>query len=124
MLKGDAWRNNTSYSKGRTTVAMTFAISEWREFSTHVVSSGTIADGTSRMADTELEHQREPMDTEDVPAGIARQAGGSDETAITVRADQTSTWMSKAIKNRFKGKPLESMCADVSSTAMAMVGAQ
>ena len=103
---------------------MAFSISGCREFNTHVVSSGTIADGTSRMADTELDHQPEPMDTEDLPAGIARQAGGSEETAITIRADQTSTGMSKAIRKRFKGKPLESMCADVSSTAMAMVGAQ
>lgn len=103
---------------------MTFAIAEWREFNTHVVSSGTIADGTSRMADTELDHQTEPMATEDLPAGIARQAGGSEETDITTRADQTSAGMSTAIRNRFKGKPLESMCADVSSTAMAMVGAQ
>ena len=103
---------------------MTFSISEWREFRIQVVSSGTIADGTSRMADTELDHQPEPMDTEDLPAGIARQAGGSDETASTTRADQSSAGMSMPIRKRFKGKPLESMCADVSSTAMAMVQAQ
>src|SRR5207249_3373776 len=87
-------------------------------------SSGTITEGTIRIADLTDVNQSEPIFTLARPAGIAAHVGGSFATSSSSRRGHTTSGASIATRYRFNGSPASSMCAAVSSTAMAMLGAQ
>jgi len=116
--------NNRWYSNGRTALALIVEAPGCRGLISETHSSGTIAEGTIRMGDRRDASQSEPMFTLARPAGIAAQVGGNAAVPISSRRAHTAAGTSIATRNRFKGSPESPMCAAVSNTAMAIVGAQ
>jgi len=87
------------------------------------VSSGTITDGSSTSAWSCVRYHAEPASTDTTPWGMASQPAGRASALTIRRAAQMSSGTSISITYLFSGSPLSSICAAVSSTAMANVGA-
>jgi hypothetical protein len=116
-------RKSLLYSNGRTTVALSLDASGWAGFIKATRSSGTITDGTSRIALSAALSQADPTCALEAPAGMALQAGGSDAGSSSLRLRHIRGGMSMRTRYRFRGRPVSSICAAVSRTAMAIVGA-
>ena len=116
-------RNSLLYSNRRTIVPDSLFASGCNGLIRTAGSSGTMTEGTSRSAEDMPRNQFAPACTLTRPAGMAAQEAGSLETSIISLAAQTSFGTSICTKYRFRGKPESSMCAAVSRTAIAILGA-
>ena len=109
-------RKRRLYSNGRTTLAAILEACGCRGLRSAADSSGTMTDGTSRIAERRDESQSEPSLTLARPAGIAAHVAGIATGSTSSRRAHTRSSRSMATRNQFNGNPASSMCAAGSST--------
>lgn len=118
-----AARNRRLYSNGRTMRALRPAASGCWVLMTTAASSGTMTEGTTRSAAVPPLIQSDPGFTLARPAGMADHVMSSLPKSKVSLADHVASGTVISTRYRFSGSPPSSMCAAVSSTAIAIVGA-
>src|SRR2546423_12917579 len=117
-------RNSRLYSNTRRTFAVIIDASGCTGLISETHSSGTITEGTISTADRSDVIQSDPNFALARPAGMAAHVGGIFATSTCSRRAHVASDTSISIRYRLDGSPESSMCAAVSNTAIAMVGAQ